>query len=67
MNSKNVIIGNYYRLKSTPDYGWAKVLSVLPPRKGLNTHGYWVAKCEWSLEKGDSIGLINHFRLSELL
>ena len=67
MNSKNVVIGNYYRHRDTPTYAWAKVLSVLPPHKGLNAHGYLVAKCEWSLGKNDSLGLIKYFKLSDLI
>ena len=68
MNSKNVVIGNYYRHRGTkPGYGWAKVLAILSPRKGLNTHGYWIAKCEWTMEKDAVIGLIKYFRLSDLI
>ena len=67
MNSKNVVIGNHYRHRLTPKYGWARVLSVLPPRKGLNTHGYLVAKCEWSVDKNASFGLIKYFKLSDLI
>ena len=66
MNSKNVVIGNYYRHKDN-DRAWARVVSILPPHKGLNTHGYWIAKCEWSMEKGAYIGLIKYFRLSDLM
>ena len=67
MNSKNVVIGGYYRHRDHPTYGWAKCLSVLPPHKGLNTHGYLVAKCEWTLEKNVSWGLIKYFKLSDLI
>ena len=67
MNSKNVVIGDYYRLRDEK-YAWAKVLAVLPPRKGLNTKTYWIAKCEWSKYKNDNCGLIiiKYFRLSDL-
>ena len=65
MNSKNIVIGNYYRLRGN-ERGWAKVTALLPPRKGLNTRGYWIAKCEWSMEKDAYIGLIQYFRLSDL-
>ena len=65
MNSKNVVIGNYYRKKNT-HMGWAKVLTILPPHKGLNRHDYWIAECEWTVDKGDLFGLIKYFRLSDL-
>ena len=66
MNSKNIVIGDYYRLRDEK-YAWAKVLAILPPRKGLNTHGYWIAECEWTMEKDAVIGLIKYFRLSDLI
>ncbi len=67
MNSKNIIIGDYYRHKDHPNYAWAKVLKVMPPKTGINTHGYFIVKCEWSVEKGDSFGFIKHFKLSDLV
>ena len=67
MNSKNVVIGNYYRLYTTPNYGWAKVLVILPPRTYLKNVNYWVAKCEWTVDKDDSFGFIKYFRLSDLI
>lgn len=67
MNSKNIIIGEHYRRKTTPNYAWAKVLAILPPHKGLNPRGYWIAKCEWALEKNDTFGLIKYFKLSDLI
>ena len=66
-NMKNIVIGNYYRLSSTPNYGWAKVLSILPAHTGRNKTNYLVAKCEWTIEKNDSFGLIKYFRLSDLI
>ena len=65
MNSKNVVIGNYYRHKDTPNYGWAKVLEIIKPHSGV--HGYLIAKCEWSLGKDDLSGMIKYFKLSDLI
>ena len=67
MKSKNVVIGDYYRHRGTPKYGWARVLFVLTPHTGVNIHRYLVVKCEWTLEKGDSFGLIKYFKLSDLI
>ena len=67
MNSKNIVIGDYYRHKDHPDYAWAKALRVIPPNTGVNTHGYLIVECEWSLEKGASFGLIKYFKLSDLV
>ena len=67
MNSKNVVIGNYYRHKYHPNYAWAKVLRVIPPHTDVNTHGYLIVKCEWSLDKGALFGLIKYLKLSDLV
>lgn len=64
---KNIIIGNYYRLSNTPNYCWAKVLKILPAHTGINNNKYPVAKCEWTVSKNDSFGLIKYFKLSDLI
>ena len=68
MNSKNVVIGDYYRLRDKK-FAWAKVVAILPPHKGLNTQTYWIAKCEWFQYKNDNCGisLTKYFRLSDLI
>ena len=67
MNTKTVKIGEYYRHADTPNYAWAKVLEVIKPHTGLNTHGYLIAKCEWTLSQNDTFGLIKYFKLSDLV
>ena len=66
MNSKNVVIGNYYRLEGST-FAWAKVVAILPPHKDKNTHGYWIAECEWSQHKDATIGMIKYFKLRDLV
>ncbi len=63
----SIKIGNYYRHKNTPNYAWAKVLSIIPPRTGVNTHDYPIAECEWTMSKNDSFGLIKYFKLTDLV
>ena len=67
MNSKDIEIGKSYRLKSTPDYGWVKVLEVIKPNRGKDKHPFYTVKCEHTVNKDDTIGFIRLFRLSELL
>ena len=78
MNSKNVVIGDYYRHRTTPKYAWAKVLQVIKPlpkhaqkiyygREDANPYTYIIVKCEWSLDKNASFGLIKYFKLSDLI
>ena len=66
-NIKNIVIGNYYRKSNTPNYGWAKVLKILPACTGKNNNKYPVAECEWTISKNDKIGLIKYFKLSDLI
>jgi hypothetical protein len=67
MNSKNVIIGEYYRHADHPKYAWAKVLAIIKPYTDVNTKGYWIARCEWSINKNDTFGFIKYFKLSDLV
>jgi hypothetical protein len=60
-------VGDYVRHRTTPRYCWAKILEIIPPHKGKNVHGYKIARCEWTVGKGDAIGLIKYFRLSDLI
>jgi len=67
MNRTTLKIGHYYRHRDTPTYAWAKALEIIPPKTGVNTHGYLIVKCEWVLDKNSSFGLIKYFKLSDLV
>jgi len=67
MNSKQIIIGNYYRLKSSPDYGYAKVLQLFRPRQYSKEYNCYIVKCEHTVSKNDSVGFIRYFKLDELV
>lgn len=67
MKPSQIVIGEYYRHKDTPNYAWAKVIEILPPRKGINTTSSTIAKCEWTVDKNDKFGLIKHFKVSSLI
>jgi len=67
MKINSIVMGNYYRHKNTPKYGWAKVLMVLLPHKGLNIHNYPIARCEWTVSKGELFWLIKYFKLADLI
>lgn len=64
---KGKIIGECYRHKNTPHYGWAKVLEIIKPHSGVNRHNYSIAKCEWAIDKNDSFGLIKYFKVTDLI
>ena len=59
-------IGEYYRHRFTPNTGWAKVLEVIKPFSGVNTHRYSIVRCEWTVDRNDLVGLIKYFKVSDL-
>lgn len=67
MRIKSITINSYYRHKNTPNYAWAKVLEILSPHTGINTHGYYIVKCEWTVNKDSGFGFIKYFKASDLI
>jgi hypothetical protein len=67
MSVKDIVIGDYYRHKNTPNYAWAKPLRILQPHEGLNKHNYIIVECEWSIGQGDLMGMIKYFKASDLV
>ena len=62
-----ILVGEYYRLKSTPNYSWVKVLRILPPRTKDNKNRFIVVECEHVVGKGDLFGFIRLFRPREIM
>jgi hypothetical protein len=67
MRADKLIIGKRYRHKDNKNYGWAKIIKVLKPKESENLHNYIIVKCEWSVDKDSSFGLIKYFRPSNLV
>jgi hypothetical protein len=67
MRAQDIVIGQSYRHKNTPDYAWAKAVKVLKPLEGENTHKKIIVKCEWSVNKDDAYGFIKYFSPSDLI
>lgn len=67
MQLRNPVVGEYYRHKSSPNYCWAKVLTVLEAKQYPNDKSYKVVKCEWVTDKSNMSGLIKHFKVSDLI
>lgn len=61
MRVQDIAIGEYYRFKEHPNYGYAKVLEILKPGQGVNKNSYSVVKCEHTVNKNDTIGFIRYF------
>lgn len=80
MRTQDIKIGKYYRHRTSPTYGYAKAVKVLKPIKSKYKRKYaydrsekeknitcTVVKCDWVLNKNDSIGLIKYFRPCDLI
>lgn len=67
MRPQDIVIGEYYRHRDHPNYAYAKALEVINPKTGVNTHGYKIVKCEWTISKNDSFGFIKYFRPTDLI
>ena len=62
MNSKNIIIGETYRRRMYPNYGFIKPIKILKPREGANNSKFIVAECELTIDPNDTMGLIRYYR-----
>lgn len=67
MNSKNIKIGQFYRLKNSPNYGYVKPIEILKPKQGENINNYTVVKCEHVVQTGNNTGFVRCFRLSDII
>lgn len=67
MRVQDLKIGNDYRHKQNPNYGWARVVKVLKGKEAENTNSYAVAKCEWTTDRGGLVGVIKYFKPSDLI
>jgi len=67
MRSKDIIIGKYYRLKSSPSYSWIKPITILKPHTLENEYSFILIKAEHVVNKEDTVGFIRFFKLNEII
>jgi len=67
MRPQDIIIGEHYRLKDSPDYGYAKALRLLRAHEAENNNTYSVVKCEHTINKNDKFGFIRYFKPCDLI
>ena len=74
MRTQDIKIGETYRHRTSPDYGYAKAIEIIKPKpKYLQKTEidkqikYTVVKCKWSIYKNDTFGLIKYFRPCDLI
>lgn len=79
MRTQDIVIGETYRHRDHPNYAYAKALKIIRPMaKFKQQYAYDLSddekavktvcvKCEWTINKNDSFGLIKYFRPCDLV
>ena len=67
MRLKDIVIGEYYRLKSNPNYGYIKPIGILQPKQYPNENSYIVVECEHIVRLGDITGFIRYFKPVDII
>ncbi len=62
MRIQDIQIGESYRLRQNPSYGWVKAEEKLKPKQGVNTNTYSVVKCMHTINKYENIGFVRYYR-----
>lgn len=61
MRSKDIVVGEYYRIKSSPNYGYIKPLKIFKPKEYDETINKILVKCEHVVNISDKVGFIRFF------
>jgi len=79
MRIQDIVIGETYRQKDNPHYAYAKALKIIRPLAKFKQKSAYdlteeeknmtsvCVKCEWTIRKNDSFGLIKYFRPCDLV
>jgi len=69
MRSKDIKIGEWYRLKSSPDYGYVKVDKIYPKNTLVKGRRFPFITIEVHhvVRKSDNVGFIRIFRLDAII
>ena len=67
MRPQDIKIGETYRHTGSPDYGYAKVVTILKPYQSPNVLGRVIVECKWAVSKNDDFGLIKYLRPCDLI
>lgn len=79
MRVQDITIGETYRHRDNPNYGYAKALKIIRPvAKFKRKHAFDLmedeknakvvcVKCEWTIGKYDTFGMVKYFRPCDLV
>ena len=77
MRAKDIKVGEFYRLKSAPEYGYIRPILIIPKKsktvgfesipEEISKLPYITVKCEHTLRKSDMFGLIRYFKPVDII
>lgn len=67
MRTQDIVIGDHYRLRDSPNYGYVKAMEILKPKQKPNTNNYLVVKVEHTVNKNDLFGFIRYFKPADII
>lgn len=63
---EQIILNNWYRLKTSPDYGYVKILEFNKKMKRPDGTIFSGVKCLHNTDKDDRFGLIRWFKKTDI-
>lgn len=67
MRAKDIVIGEIYRLKNSPHYGYIKPLKILKPMEFPNTLQCILVECEHSVDLDFKCGIVRYFKPVDII
>jgi len=67
MRPQDIKIGELYRLRTSPNYGYILAEKILKGKQDENTNSYSVVKCKHSTDKNFDFCFIRYFRPCDLI
>ena len=67
MRISDIKIGEYYRLKYSPDYVYIKVIKIYKPREYKEEYNFYLVECEHVINKSDKIGFIRYVKAKNIV
>lgn len=65
---EHIQIGKSYKMKMAAPHGpWARAIEILGPNENDNFTDHTVVVCVWTVDKNQTIGMIKHFKPSDLI
>jgi hypothetical protein len=67
MRPQDIVVNEYYRFRSHPNYSYAKAIRIIKPFQHPNTNSYTIIECEHCVNKNDNMVFVRYFRPYDLI